>query len=280
MRASTKMPGAIISTLLMVITGYAVLSFAVFLFQSKLLYFPQEEIIADPGRVGLEYQTVNFITDDNVKLYGWYIPAADPRAVLVFFHGNAGNISHRLDSLIIFHRLGLSTLIFDYRGYGQSGGDISEQGSYDDAAAALRYLVSERHIPQSDIILFGRSLGGAIAAHLASRSRPKALIIESSFTSIPDLAAELYPFLPVRLLSRFQYNTRQSLASVACPVLIIHSRDDEIIPFQQGRELFSAANTPKEFLEISGDHNGGFLANEKPYVQGLNRFIGSLVNVQ
>lgn len=259
-----------------VVVGYIVILAAVFLFQARLLFFPTRDISANPSHIGLDYESVNFITEDGVSLHGWYVPAEESETVVLFFHGNAGNISHRLDTLSLFRRLGINTLIFDYRGFGLSQGEISELGTYNDAAAARNYLILSRKFPPTEIIYFGRSLGGAIAAQLASRYPPKALILESSFTSVPDMAAEIYPFLPVRLLSRFAYDTKRVMPLVTCPVLIAHSRDDEIIPFEHGRALFAAAGDPKVFLEIRGGHNDGFLTSGEFYYQSIQSFVSSL----
>ncbi len=247
-----------------------------FLFQAKLLFFPSPDIVATPALAGILYEPVTLTTEAHVRLDGWFVPAEEARAVLLFFHGNAGNISHRLDSLAIFHELGLSVLVFDYRGFGRSAGTISEEGSYRDAEAAVRYLLKERGVPLQKIVYFGRSLGGAIAAHLAMTVAPAALILESTFTSVPDLAAQLYPLLPVRLMSRFSYDAKKYLKSVSCPVLIVHSADDEIIPVQHGRALLAAANEPKQFLAIHGSHNEGFLLSRRDYMNGLDQFLKSV----
>ncbi|MCK5571063.1 MAG: alpha/beta hydrolase [Spirochaetes bacterium] len=243
------------------------------IFQSRFIFFPGDEITATPGEINLSYETVNLETDDGVKLSGWFIPARNERGVVLFCHGNAGNISHRLESIQIFYDLGFSTFIFDYRGYGLSEGKTTEQGTYLDAKAVWRYLVQERQIEPGSIIIFGRSLGGSIAAWLARESRPKALIIESSFTSIRNAAVDMYPFLPLKILLRYNYSTMDYLAQVKCPVLIVHSRDDELIPFSHGQRLFEIANNPKEFLEISGSHNEGFTLSVDVYEAGLNSFI-------
>lgn len=264
------------SILLVLAVSYGALLIFLYFFQSRLLYLPNlpsRDIIATPERVGLNYEPVKIATDDGVTLDGWFVPARKPRGVLLFFHGNAGNISHRLDSLKIFNDLGLTTLIFDYRGYGRSTGVPSEDGSYRDAEAAWRYLIKNRGITAQSIVLFGRSLGAAIAVQLATRHAPRALILESAFTSIPDLAAEVYPFLPARRLARFRYHTEKLLQSVVCPVLIVHSRDDEIIPFAHGRRLYAAALEPKQMLELRGGHNDGFLVSGEAYVAGLETFI-------
>ena len=274
-------PGAFWSSLiwqavLFVAIAYVVITSVVFLLQSRLLFFPNmpsREYAATPDRVGLSFESVQFTTEDGVRLDGWFVPAGAPRGVLLFFHGNAGNISHRLDSLQLFHELGLSTLIFDYRGYGRSEGKVSEQGTYRDGEAAWRYLTAERGIAQQSIVYFGRSLGASIAAHLAMKRPPGALILESAFTSVPDVGARAYPFLPVRWLARFQYNTQEYLRSVSAPVLVIHSPQDEVIPYKFGRALFASANEPKQFLEIRGGHNEGFQLSGRVYTDGIDEFL-------
>ena len=269
----------IIWTIIIVVGGlYGALCLYLFLMQSRLIFYPNlpsRKLISSPADIGLQYESVSIKTSDQVTLHGWFVPASEEKGVLIFFHGNAGNISHRLDSLRIFHDLGLSTLIIDYRGYGQSEGDISEHGTYLDAEAAWNYLTEIKNIPSQKIAVFGRSLGAAIAAYSAAKHMPGALILESAFTSVPDMAAKLYPVFPVRLLSRFQYNTRKSLLSVKCPVLIIHSPGDEIIPFENGLQLYRSAREPKRILEIQGEHNNGFLLSEKTYVEGIEEFMTS-----
>ena len=263
--------------------AYIILAGFLFAFQSHYVYYPdypERALLADPSAIGLDFESVYLETEDGVKLSAWFIPSDNARGVILFCHGNAGNISHRLESIEIFHQLGLSVLIFDYRGYGQSEGSPTEQGTYQDAEAAWRYLVETRQLEPAQIIIFGRSLGGAVAAWLAQSQRPGALILESTFTSVPDIAATLYPYLPFRLLSRFQYNTAEYLGGVDCPVLIVHSRDDEIMPFSHGRQLFEIAGEPKELLEISGTHNEGFITSGENYEQGLNAFISKYVEPQ
>jgi fermentation-respiration switch protein FrsA (DUF1100 family) len=192
---------------------------------------------------------------------------------VLFFHGNAGNISHRLDSIAVFRELGLDTFIIDYRGYGRSEGRTTEAGTYLDADAAWRQLVDEFAIDPGRIILFGRSIGGAVAASLAAKQVPAAVIIESCFTSAVDMASELYPYMPVRLLLRLRYPVIDFLADARSPVLIVHGRDDEIIPFAMGRALYDAVSTEKQFIELAGDHNNAFVVDRARYVAGLEKFI-------
>jgi fermentation-respiration switch protein FrsA (DUF1100 family) len=193
--------------------------------------------------------------------------------VVLLCHGNAGSISHRLDSIRIFHDLGLSVFIFDYRGHGLGEGRPSEEGTYRDAEAAWNHLVEGRGVRGDRIILFGRSLGAVVAAHLAQTARPSALILESAFASVPEIASHHYWYLPVRWLSRFDYATAAYVRGVHAPTLVIHSRDDEINPIEQGRDVFRQANEPKVFLEISGDHNSGFLLSGAQYTEDLRQFL-------
>lgn len=259
-------------------TGYTALVLLVFFAQSHLIYFPQVErdFITTPTRVGLTYESVAITTADNETLHGWFVstPSA-AKGTILFFHGNAGNISHRMNYLSMFSGLDYNSFIFDYRGYGKSSGSPSESGTYQDASAAWRYLTEEKAIPPSEIVLFGESLGGAIAAWLATQHEPRALVLASTFTSVPDLAAQLYPFLPVRLLARFQYSTIDYLQSITCPVLVAHSPQDEIVPFSHGQALFQAASSPKQFLRLQGGHNEGFIFTRKEWILMLDEFINA-----
>ena len=256
-----------------VVIVYAALCLGVYLFQDKLVYFPERQIEATPKAIGLTYEPVTLQTEDGLQLSAWFVPVEPARGVLLFCHGNGVNISHLLDSIRIFHRLGLSALVFDYRGYGQSEGAPSEEGTYRDAEAAWRYLVEQRQIEPNRIIIYGHSLGGSVASWLGRQHPSGAVVIDSSFTSVADVGAAVYRFLPVRLLSRFQYNTRENLQRVRSPVLIIHSREDEIIPYSHGLALFRSAPEPKAFLEITGGHNSGFLTSGALYTNALQKFL-------
>ena len=269
------------SVLTIAVSIYLVLMLMLYLLQGRMVYLsnlPGRALDASPGDIGLDYEDVTLATSDNERLHGWYIPAANPLGVVLFFHGNAGNISHRLESIKIFHELGLDTLIIDYRGYGQSSGKTSEQGTYLDAQAAWDYLVNNRGIPADRIIIFGRSLGGAIGAWLGTQHKPTAVIIESSFSSGVDMARQFYPFLPARLITRLRYPVADYAARLNCPVLVIHSRHDEIIPFAMGQAIFAAVKQNKKFLELSGDHNNGFLISQRDYIAGLTDFTREVLS--
>ncbi|MES9817745.1 MAG: alpha/beta hydrolase [Candidatus Thiodiazotropha sp.] len=260
----------------LVLLLFLAIALYLYLNQTNLIHLPDlpsRRVATTPHQVGLGFESVDLMTTDNVKLHGWFIPHERPRATLLFFHGNAGNISHRMESLALFNALGLAILIIDYRGYGNSEGRPSEKGLYRDAEAAWRYLTEKRALPEKKILLFGRSLGGAVAAYLATRHDPMGVVLESTFTSVPDMAAELYPWLPARWLARYHYNTLERMAAIDSPVMIIHSRHDEIIPFDHARLLFERAHQPRRFLELNGDHNYGFMQDLDRYRDHWDDFI-------
>lgn len=266
----------LLSTLLVgLVLGYAALAALLFVFQSRFIYFPEmgREDRATPALLALPFDEVRIATADGETLHGWFVPAPDARATVLFLHGNAGSIVHRLDWLPMFQRLRLSALMVDYRGYGASTGSPSEAGTYADAEAAWRHLTEERRIPPGRIVVFGESLGGAIAAHLAARVQPAALVLHSAFTSAPDLAADLYPFLPARRLTRFTYDTLTAVKASRCPLLVAHSPQDEIVPLAHGRRLHEAAPGPKQWIDLAGSHNGGFLFMRKDWVRQFDEFL-------
>jgi fermentation-respiration switch protein FrsA (DUF1100 family) len=255
---------------------YLALIVWIYLFQERLLFMPTipgRELAADPSAIDLPFDEVTIKTQDAETLHGWWLPADGADLSVLFLHGNAGNISHRLDSLALFHRLGVNVLIIDYRGYGRSSGSPSEEGILRDAEAAWLYLTETMGLSPARIVVFGRSLGGAAAAWLASRVDVGGLILESTFTSAPDAAADVYWWLPVRWLSRLRLDTRDWLTKVRCPVLIVHSRDDEIIPFYHARRLYEAAPPDKRLVAIKGDHNTAFLLAGEDYRRVLRDFL-------
>ena len=231
------------------------------------------EPIGTPSDIGLTWQSVTLTTEDDLQLDAWWLPHEEPRASLLFLHGNAGNISHRLPSLAQFHQLGLAVLILDYRGYGRSEGKPSEAGTAMDADAGWRWLKDNSGHDPDRFIIFGRSLGSAVAAELASRTDSAALILESPFRSMPELGQQLYPWLPVKLLARIHYPTAEYVTQREMPLLVIHSKDDELVPFREGEKVYELANLPKQLLVIHGGHNTGFLDSEAIYLQGIDGFL-------
>ncbi len=261
------------SVLRVAVASYVGLALFMFFRQSKYLYFPSRDLGVTPATTRLPYDDVLVKTVDGETVHGWFVPAPDSRATVLFCHGNAGNIANRLDAIWRLHELGLDVCMFDYRGYGRSTGQPSETGTYRDADAVWTWLTTTKGIAPGRIVVFGESLGGAVAAWVAEQKRPGAAILESTFTSVPEMAARLYPFLPIRWLCRIRYPTLERMPRILCPVLVAHSPDDELIPFSQGRRLFEAAREPKTFLTLKGSHNTGREESGRPYDEALDAFI-------
>ena len=246
-------------------------------FERSNIYFPMKEMEYNPGQYRLKYENIYLKTRDGKEINGWLVPASDtakPIGTILFCHGNAGNISHRLDKLKMFNELNLTTFIFDYRGYGKSKGRLSEKGTYLDALTAYEYLLSKKDIDTTKIILYGESLGCAVAIDLATK-KPDAvmLICDSPFTSIADIGKEIYPLLPTKLIVSIKYDSLSKIGNIVIPKLFIHSQNDDIIGFQHSEKLFAAALEPKELLVIHGTHNEGFLDSEPVYKKGIAEFL-------
>jgi len=235
------------------------------------IFFPMRTLETTPKSIGLDYEDVFFKAGDGVILNGWLIRKPVAVSTLIFFHGNAGNISHRLEKIVLFHRLGLNVFIVDYRGFGKSQGRPSEEGMYRDAQAAFDYLLGRSDI-KNKIIAYGESIGSAAAIDLCLHRKVDGLIIDSAFTSAKDMARVVYPFIPSFLvLSRF--DSIGKIKSVKIPKLFIHSLNDEIVPFWQGEKLFQAASSPKEFLKVIGGHNSGFAESQGKIEERLRHFL-------
>jgi fermentation-respiration switch protein FrsA (DUF1100 family) len=255
---------------------YLGLALYLYVFQARYVYFPDlpsRQVDATPADIGLAFEAVRLATADGETLAGWFIPAPAARGTLLYLHGNGGNIGHRLDQIAVFHRLGLNIFIIDYRGYGASSGEPSENGTYQDALAAWNYLTQKKHLRPERIVLFGESLGGSIAAWLAARHAAAGLVLYASFTSVPEIAQALYPMFPASRLSRYRYDTRAALSKVNCPVLILHSVEDEIIPFSHGHALHEAARGPKRLVELRGGHNDALWVSRETYTREVGTFL-------
>lgn len=250
----------------------------IWFFQERMVFFPSRGMDGDPSRVGLSYEDVRIETPGGGEIHGWFVPAGRARCTVLFCHGNAGNISHRLETLFLLSRLGCDVFIFDYRGYGMSSGRATENNTYEDVRAAWNHLVHERGVAPGRIVVMGRSLGSGVAAWLAVNERPAALILESAFTSVTEMGKRYYKYLP-RFLSRISYPSLERVALVDCPVLVAHSPDDEIVPYDMGRSLYAAANEPKRFLPLRGGHNDGFLTAGSAYIEGLDAFLKDMAGL-
>lgn len=243
------------------------------------IYHPHPWIERDwAGISGLPLEDVWFQTEDGTTLFGWYVQASPAAPVLLWCHGNAGNIIHRLENLAELYRLGLSVFIFDYRGYGRSSGTPSEEGLYRDALAAYGYLVNQRGIRPERLVLFGRSLGASVAGELASRKPAAGLILESPFPSIAAMARVHYLGLPMHWFVSGRFPLAERLAHVTIPVLVVHGDRDEIVPIELGRQVYDAAREPKSFYVIEGaDHNNTTRVGGRAYFQRLRRFVIEVV---
>jgi hypothetical protein len=264
------------------IVRFAIVAFCVYLLlviymlamENSLIYFPSVYPEGYWNPPGLEFEDAWFEASDGTKLHGWYVPQASPRAVMLIAHGNGGNLSHRWELLQTLHELGVSALIFDYRGYGRSSGSPTEAGILADARAARRWLAERAGVAQSDVVLFGESLGGGVMVDLAAVDGARALVLENTFTSLPDVAAYHYPWLPVRMLMRTQLNSAAKIADYHGPLLQFHGDADTIIPLAIGERLFDAAGEPKEFVLIRGGNHNDPRAPE--FRAALDRFLARL----
>jgi len=261
--------------ILWIIAFAAILFLAIRYIEKQSIFFPMKGLAATPLEAGLPYEDIYFETSDSKRLNGWFVPCKNAKSTILFCHGNAGNIGHRLEKILIFHDLGLNTFIFDYRGYGKSEGRPHEAGLYKDAFGAYDYLTEKRKISGNDIILYGESIGGGVAIELARGKKVKALITEDTFSSIKEMSAMAYPFIPHFVFSS-KFDSLSKIGRIDPPKLIIHSRDDEIVPFYMGEKLFNAAKPPKKFLKIKGSHNTAFLDSGKEYTGGIKSFMDNL----
>lgn len=270
-----------ISFFIITLFGYGAIAATMYAVQDRLVFFPDKQLSGDPQQWGMNFEEVWLTATDGVRSHAWYVPASSPTArTVLFLHGNGGNISHRPQTIALYHQLGLNILILDYRGYGRSEGKPSETGTLLDASAAWRHLRDERSIDAAAILIHGRSLGGGVALALADQLTQNdidfaALFVESTFTSIADVGAEKYPWLPVRLLSRIHYPNKQRIATIKVPVLIAHGPGDELIPFHHGKGLHAVAPTGSVFLQMQGGHNDGFIVTGQPYVESLAQFVNA-----
>jgi len=269
-------------TLLLAVIGVAAL-FVLWVrwMEPRMLYYPTRALETTPARLGWRFEEVRLTAADGTKLHGWLVPAnqdsgaVHPRLTVLLLHGNAGNISHRLDKLAILRDLGVDVLILDYRGYGESEGRPGEAGTYLDARAGYEHLVSTRGLDPRTIALFGESLGSAVAAHLAAEAEVGGVVLEESFTSVAEVAQGMFPFLPVRWVIRNRYDTLSKIGRVRAPVLILHSREDEYFPFRHAERLAAAAREAT-VVELRGGHNDAFLVSGPVYRRGLAGFFATV----
>jgi uncharacterized protein len=243
--------------------------------EKSLVFVPVVYPLGNWRPHGLEFEDAWFAAPDGTRLHGWYVPHENPKAVVLYCHGNAGNLTVWADALRILHdQIGVSVMIFDYRGYGRSEGSPSESGVLADARAARAWLAERTRIPEGQVVLMGRSLGGAVAVDLAAKDGARALILESTFTSMPEVGRAVMPWLPVKSIMRTKFNSLAKMPNYRGPLLQSHGTADSLIPYAMGRKLFDAANEPKQFVVIpGGDHND---PQTEDYYRTLSEFLSKI----
>ncbi len=266
-----------VQALLLIFLALVALSVWVRATERRNIYFPARAMVETPQQFGLNYQEIWLPTPDGVKLNGWFMPSAHPAGITVLLlHGNAGNISHRLEKYAVLLGLGADVLAIDYRGYGRSSGEPDEAGTCLDADTAYRYLVEQRHLDARRLVVYGESLGSAVAVNLASQAPVGGVVLEEAFTSAADVGQAMYPFLPMRWLLRTKYDSLAKIGRIRAPLLLFHSRDDEFFPMRHAERLLAAATAPKRLVELHGGHNDAFVVSAAAYRDALQLFLSSL----
>jgi len=263
---------------ILIVFTYVAVCVAVAFFQARLIYFPSRGYDQTPEDAAIRFETVRLETADGETVVGWYVPRVNATATVLFFHGNAGNMSDRLYDARVLKDLGFNVLLIDYRGYGESTGSPSEDGLYADAGAAWKYLTQTRGVPTERMVLFGRSLGGAVAIELAKRHEPAVLVVESTFTRLADVGNHHYAFLPVSLMLTQRFDSVTKIPHIACPKLILHGTDDQLIPIALGRRLFAAAAEPKQFIQTPGGHNNSGFTFTEEYIRKFADFVNGALS--
>jgi fermentation-respiration switch protein FrsA (DUF1100 family) len=264
----------LLSLILLLVIGIVLIAAYLRYIEQRTLFYPMKEIEFLPSQMGLKYEDIFFKTSDKIDINGWFVASPNARYTVIFCHGNAGNISHRLEKIKFFHSIGCNTFIIDYRGFGRSKGKPFEGGLYLDAGGAYDYLLS-RNINPEQLIGYGESIGGAVIIDLASKKRIKALIVDSTMTCAKDMVRIVFPFLPAWIFTS-RFDSVNKIKSVTVPKLVIHSVNDEIVPFKLGKKLFQEAPLPKEFLEIHGGHNSSFFESEGILREKIASFLNRL----
>jgi hypothetical protein len=257
-----------------IVAGYVGLCLLLMWREPDMIFLPHRQLEATPAQAGWAFEEVRLTTRDGVLIHGWWVPAPNATRTVLFFHGNAGNISHRLEKLGVLRELGANVLLLDYRGYGASTGKPSEAGLYRDADAAYAFLTGTKSVPAPTIVFYGESLGTGVAVELATRQAVGGVVLEAPFTSMADVGREFYPFLPVRWLVRNKFENLAKIGRIHAPLLLLHSRQDEIFSFRHAERLLAAAQEPKRLVELSGGHNDSFSVSAAVYRQALHEFLG------
>ena len=268
----------------LIVLFYVALCVLLYFVQDKAIFHPTADLVVNPDETDLNLEDVYITTGNGEKINAWFMPAPTGSELghrfVLFFHGNAGNMSHRVSTLETFQAVGVNVLMIDYRGFGLSEGKPTEENLYDDARSAYQWLLDNKSAVDTNIFLFGRSMGGAVAVDLASKVKCGGLIVESSFTSMAAIGQARFPFIPVKLLLRYRFDSLSKIDKVNCPVLITHSQTDGLIPYRMGKDLYARALEPKWFYEIEGDHNQLIYLESRNYRAVIREFLRGLVKSQ
>lgn len=252
---------------------YALLTGGVWWFQEDLMFNGRTaELVATPAAEGWAFQDI-WLDTPGGRTHGWWIPLENARRVVMFSHGSGKNISHYLDDAAIYRELGCSVLLYDYGGYGQSGGEPSEARCCADARAMWNHLTGPLGVPPERILLIGASMGGGVTADLATVVTPGAIMLECTFTSVPDVFADTYGWVPIHWISRINYKNIEKVGKYQRPVLVAHSRDDTVVPFAHAERLYEKITAPKMFLELRGGHGGCKFESKDAYTAALKAFL-------
>jgi len=255
---------------------YLVVCFVAWFFQDRLVWYPGPPPTGTPAAIGAAFEDLELRAADGALVHAWHVKAVRPRGIVVVCHGNAGNIENRLALAQTFRSLDYDVLLFDYRQYGRSRGTLSEEGTYQDGLAALDHAAARGFEPRRTV-LYGESLGGAVAIELARRRPCAALVVEDTFTSLADVGAAVYPWLPVRWISRAKYASLEKVGALRVPLLVVHSPDDRLVAFEHGRRLLAAHPGPKDFLETGGAHGGGGFVLRAAWIESVRDFLAKHV---
>lgn len=274
--------------ILLVLLGWSlILTLGAFFMDRRFIFYPDPVLVASPDAYDLPFEDMTLTTADGLKVHGWFVPAPSPQTpsgappfTIIMLHGNAGNISHRIDWAKLYRdRLGVNVFLLDYRGYGRSEGEPSEKGTYLDGEATMEGVAARDDVDAERIVLAGHSLGSAVATEVALRQQPAGLVLESPFASVAAMAKEVLPFIPLGIFLSTRYETEEKVENLKCPLLVMHGEHDEIIPFRQGVRVYEAAAEPKTFFRIrNAGHNDTYIAGGEAYVQSYVRFLASLEN--
>jgi hypothetical protein len=249
-------------------------------YERQAMYYPTADLVRTPANAGLPFTDVSLVTEDGETLHAWWVPSGRQNApVFLFLHGNGGNVSHRVDKLAVFREIGADTLIIDYRGYGRSSGTPSELGMYRDARAAYQWLITAGGVSADCVMVYGESLGAAVAVELASHARTGGVIVESGFTSVPDIARKRFPFLPVQWILQHGFDALDKMPRINAPLLVLHSTEDELFDMSHPERLLAAAQPPKRLVELRGGHNDAFMVSAAAYRNALAAFLAEVVPV-